>query len=73
MALRLNYENCLSQLRLETSPGLATFAALFFLVTGGLVSACTLLSYVRALFSLFIIPGKSVITPLYTYSITQDD
>ncbi|KAK2759517.1 hypothetical protein FQN54_002996 [Arachnomyces sp. PD_36] len=60
MAFGLNYEDCLSQLRLETSPGPATWAALFFLLTGGLVSACTLLSYVRALFSLFILPGKSL-------------
>ena len=64
MALRLNYEDCLSKLRLETSPGLATFAALFLLATGGISTAWTLLSYTRALFSLFVLPGKSVITHL---------
>ena len=47
---------------LQNAPGWQTHAVVFFLLTGALYSTVQLLSFIRALLSLFVLPGKSVVT-----------
>ncbi|KAJ5729331.1 uncharacterized protein N7483_003839 [Penicillium malachiteum] len=49
---------CLSQWPTHLSPGLPTICALSLLVTGGLVVACKVWSFLRVILSLFVLPGK---------------
>ncbi|PGH27954.1 hypothetical protein AJ80_00208 [Polytolypa hystricis UAMH7299] len=56
------FGSCLSsyQFPLELQAGWQSAAAIFFLVTGGLYTSYKLLSYGRALLSIFVLPGKSL-------------
>jgi hypothetical protein len=46
---------------LQTAPCWQACVVVFFLVTGALYSTVSLLSCVRALLSIFVLPGKSVL------------
>jgi hypothetical protein len=46
---------------LQTAPRWQAYVVVFFLVTGALYSTVSLLGCVRALLSIFVLPGKSVL------------
>ncbi|OJD18811.1 3-ketoacyl-CoA reductase [Emergomyces pasteurianus Ep9510] len=46
--------------RLAQAPGWQSNAALFLLLTGGLFTACKSFSFLRALLSIFVIPGQKL-------------
>ncbi|KAL2012493.1 hypothetical protein VTN00DRAFT_18 [Thermoascus crustaceus] len=54
------YIGCPSTWRLELDSGPQTIAALVLLATGGLVVGCKVLTFLRVLLSLFVLPGKSL-------------
>ena len=54
------YIECLSQWPDHLPQGLPTVGALLLLVTGGLVVASKLWTFLRVILSLFVLPGKPV-------------
>lgn len=56
------YIDFLSQWPAHVAPGLPTLCALSLLTTGGLVVACKVLTFLRVILSLFVLPGKPVCT-----------
>jgi 17beta-estradiol 17-dehydrogenase / very-long-chain 3-oxoacyl-CoA reductase len=54
------YTACLSNWGLNLEPGLQTVGAAILLTTGSLFIASRVLTFVRVLLSLFVLPGKPV-------------
>ncbi|KAK2769819.1 hypothetical protein FQN53_005857 [Emmonsiellopsis sp. PD_33] len=50
----------LAQFRFEPASGWQSAAAIFLIATGGLLTVCKLVSYVRAMLSIFVLPGKKL-------------
>lgn len=59
-SLLSKYTENLSNLSLNVAPGVQSLGALILLTTGGLFIGYNALTFIRVLFSLFILPGKSV-------------
>ncbi|ODH51532.1 long-chain 3-oxoacyl-CoA reductase [Paracoccidioides brasiliensis] len=60
MACSASLMGRLAQFRFEPASGWQSAATFFLLVTGALVTTCKLLSFLRALFSIFILPGQKL-------------
>ncbi|OAX81747.1 long-chain 3-oxoacyl-CoA reductase [Emergomyces africanus] len=60
MGLACDCMDRLARFRFEPAPGWQSNAALLLLLTGGLFTACKLFNFLRALLSIFVIPGQKL-------------